>query len=76
MPLTLRYWRDEPWYVGQLVEFPNVFSQGETLEELEEMIRDAYELMEVGPPLEAPLSLTLSPADGGEGTGRSEPIAS
>jgi predicted RNase H-like HicB family nuclease len=41
---TLEYWQDEGWYVGQLREVPGVFSQGETLIELEENIRDAYEL--------------------------------
>lgn len=39
---TLEYWRDDEWYVGRLQEIPGVFSQGETLEELEENIRDAY----------------------------------
>jgi len=42
---TLEYWRDEEWYVGCLQEVPGVFSQGETLEELEENIRDAYGLV-------------------------------
>ena len=42
---TLEYWRDEGWYVGSLKEVPGVFSQGETLEDLEENIRDAYRLM-------------------------------
>lgn len=42
---TLEYWKDEGWYVGRLKEFPAVMSQGETLEELQSMIRDAYELM-------------------------------
>lgn len=40
---TLEYWRDDDWFVGRLQEVPGVFSQGETLEELEENIRDAYE---------------------------------
>jgi predicted RNase H-like HicB family nuclease len=40
---TLQYWIDEGWYVGRLKESPGVFSQGETLEELEENIRDAYQ---------------------------------
>ena len=43
--LTLEYWMDEGWYVGRLKEVPGVFSQGETLAELEENIRDAYQLM-------------------------------
>ncbi|MBI1744570.1 type II toxin-antitoxin system HicB family antitoxin [Candidatus Acetothermia bacterium] len=42
---TLEYWIDDGWYVGRLPEVPGVFSQGETLEELEENIRDAYRLM-------------------------------
>jgi predicted RNase H-like HicB family nuclease len=43
---TLEYWIDEGWYVGRLEEVPSVFSQGESLEELEENIREAYHLME------------------------------
>jgi predicted RNase H-like HicB family nuclease len=42
---TLEYWLDDDWYVGKLKEIPGVFSQGESLEELEENIRDAYQLM-------------------------------
>lgn len=42
---TLEYWIDEGWYVGRLKEFPGVFSQGETLQELEDNIRDAYKLV-------------------------------
>ena len=41
----LEYWMDDNWYVGRLKEVPGVFSQGESLEELEENIRDAYRLM-------------------------------
>ena len=42
---TLVYWVDDGWFVGKLKEVPGVFSQGETLEELEQNIRDAYGLM-------------------------------
>jgi len=42
---TLEYWKDEDWYVGRLKEIPGVFSQGESLEELERNIQEAYELM-------------------------------
>ena len=42
---TLEYWIDDGWYVGKLKEVPGVFSQGESLEELEENIRDVYSLM-------------------------------
>ncbi len=42
---TLEYWIDDGWYVGRLKEIPGVFSQGETLEELEGNIRESYQLM-------------------------------
>ncbi|PYS34527.1 MAG: HicB family protein [Acidobacteria bacterium] len=42
---TLEYWLDDGWYVGRITELPGVFSQGATLEELEENIKDAYALM-------------------------------
>jgi predicted RNase H-like HicB family nuclease len=42
---TLEYWIDDGWYVGRIKEVPGVFSQGETLEELEENIADAYKMV-------------------------------
>jgi predicted RNase H-like HicB family nuclease len=42
---TLEYWKDDDWFVGRLVEIPGVFSQGETLDELKENIKDAYRMM-------------------------------
>jgi predicted RNase H-like HicB family nuclease len=42
---TLEYWRDGAFYVGRLLEVPGVFSQGETMDELQENIQDAYDLM-------------------------------
>lgn len=42
---TLEYWVDDNWFVGKLKEVPGVFSQGESLEELENNIRDAYRMM-------------------------------
>ena len=42
---TLEYWKDGDWLVGQVREVPGVCSQGRTLQELEENIRDAYQLM-------------------------------
>jgi len=42
---TMEYWQDEGWYVGRLKEVPGVFSQGESLVELEENIRDAYDVV-------------------------------
>ncbi|MCD4751392.1 MAG: type II toxin-antitoxin system HicB family antitoxin [Thermoanaerobaculales bacterium] len=42
---TLEYWVEDGWYVGRLKEAPGVFSQAETVEELEENIKDAYDLV-------------------------------
>ncbi len=42
---TLKYWIDEDWYVGRLREVPGVFSQGESLAELQDNIKDAYRVM-------------------------------
>ena len=41
---TLDYWMDDGWYIGKLREVPNVFSQGETFEELQRNIQDAFAL--------------------------------
>jgi predicted RNase H-like HicB family nuclease len=42
---TLEYWIDDSWYVGRLKEVPGIVSQGETLEELEDNIADAYKMV-------------------------------
>ena len=42
---TLEYWLDENWYVGRLKEVLGVFSQGETLRELEENIQEVHKLI-------------------------------
>ena len=43
--LTLVYWKSEKFWLGKLLEYPEIMTQGETLEELEENIKDAYHLM-------------------------------
>ncbi|MCC6368482.1 MAG: type II toxin-antitoxin system HicB family antitoxin [Bryobacterales bacterium] len=43
--LKLEYWKDGGWFVGRLPQVPGVFSQGATIEELEENIRDTYRMM-------------------------------
>ena len=43
--LTLEYWQDDGWYVGRIKEVPGVFSQAETIEELEKNIIDAYSMV-------------------------------
>ncbi len=42
---TLDYWQEKDGYVGKLRELPNCFSQGETLQELEENIKEVYALL-------------------------------
>lgn len=42
---TLEFWEDDGWFVGKLKEVPGIFSQGATLQELEENIADAYQLI-------------------------------
>lgn len=42
---VLEYWQDNDWYVGRLKGVPGVFSQGATLAELEDNIRDVFRLM-------------------------------
>jgi len=41
----LEYWKDDGWLVGKLMKVSGVFSQGETLKELQENIEDAYHEM-------------------------------
>ncbi len=41
----LEYWQDGDFLVGRLKGVPGVFSQGATLQELTENIRDAYRMM-------------------------------
>ncbi|MDQ3133869.1 MAG: type II toxin-antitoxin system HicB family antitoxin [Acidobacteriota bacterium] len=43
--MTLIYWKAEQFWLGKLLEHPEIMTQGETLEELEENIKDAYLLM-------------------------------
>jgi predicted RNase H-like HicB family nuclease len=43
--LTMVYWKGERFWLGKLLEYPEIMTQGETLEELEENLKDAYRLM-------------------------------
>jgi predicted RNase H-like HicB family nuclease len=57
---TLEFWQDDGWYVGRLKEVPGVFSQGESLEELEANIEDAYHLV-AEPQAQSPANAQLKP---------------
>jgi len=39
------YWKSDHFWLGKLLEHPEIMTQDETLEELEENLRDAYRLM-------------------------------
>lgn len=43
--LKMIYWKGDKFWVGKLIEHPEIMMQGETLEELEENMKDAYMLM-------------------------------
>ena len=60
---TLEYWIDDDWYVGRLKEIPNVLSQGETFDELEENIRDAYRMIVESEPSPQPQGIELLEAE-------------
>jgi predicted RNase H-like HicB family nuclease len=40
--MTLIYWKGEKFWLGKLLENPEIMTQGESFEELEENIKDAY----------------------------------
>ena len=43
--MTMIYWKSSHFWLGKLKEHPEIMTQGETLEELEENLRDAYRMM-------------------------------
>jgi len=40
--LTLIYWKGEKYWLGKLLENPEIMTQGKTVQELIENIKDAY----------------------------------
>ena len=43
--IKIVYWKGEKFWLGKILEHPEIMSQGETIEELEENLKDAYKLM-------------------------------
>ncbi|OHB77607.1 MAG: hypothetical protein A2Z34_00085 [Planctomycetes bacterium RBG_16_59_8] len=43
--MTLVYWKSKKFWLGKLLEHPEIMTQGRTLNELERNIREAYMLM-------------------------------
>jgi predicted RNase H-like HicB family nuclease len=42
------YWQDGEWWLGYLEEFPDYVTQGQSLEDLKEHLRDLYEELTSG----------------------------
>ena len=43
--IKIVYWKGEKFWLGKILEQPEIMSQGETVEELEENLKDAYKPM-------------------------------
>lgn len=43
--LKMVYWKGDKFWVGKLLEHPEIMTQGRTLRELEENMKDAFMLM-------------------------------
>jgi predicted RNase H-like HicB family nuclease len=45
MELSYTYWQEQDgWYLGYLNDYPEHWTQGKSVTELEEMLRDLYEI--------------------------------
>ncbi len=43
--LRMVYWKGDKFGVGKLLEYPDIMTQGKTLKDLEENMKEAYMLM-------------------------------
>lgn len=43
--MKMVYWKGDTFWLGKLLEHPEIMTQGETLKELEENLKEAYLLM-------------------------------
>jgi len=43
--IKMVYWKGEKFWLGKILEHPEIMSQGETIEELEGNLKEAYKLM-------------------------------
>ncbi|MGB9499521.1 MAG: type II toxin-antitoxin system HicB family antitoxin [Dissulfuribacterales bacterium] len=43
--MKMIYWKSDKFWLGKLLEHPEIMTQAKTVEELEENIKDAYMLM-------------------------------
>jgi len=55
MELQYTYWQEKDgWYLGFLNDYPEYWTQGKTIAELEEMLADLYEIEQEDHPREIP----------------------
>jgi hypothetical protein len=45
LKMKMIYWKGDKYWVGKLLDHPEIMTQGKSLEELEENLKDAYILM-------------------------------
>ena len=43
--LTMVYWKSERFWLGKLLEHPEIMTQGETVDDLDKNLKDAFRLM-------------------------------
>ena len=43
--VTMVYWKGEHFWLGKILEHPEIMSQGDTLADLEDHLKDAYRLL-------------------------------
>ena len=43
--LTMVYWKSERFWLGKLLEHPEIMTQGETVDDLEKNLKYAFRLM-------------------------------
>ena len=43
--MNMIYWKSGKFWLGKLKEHPEIMTQGKTLKELEENLKDAYQMM-------------------------------
>jgi len=48
MKLKYIYWKDDDYWLGYPEEYPDYMTQGESLEELKENLKDLYKELESG----------------------------
>jgi len=55
MELNYTYWQEKDgWFLGYLHDYPEYWTQGRTIAELEEMLADLYEIEQEDHPKEIP----------------------